>query len=105
MGEQKRKDQNMSRDIEEKVVFGLSSDDKGTPFVILAIPPGAWEYMKDGKTQTFDLSSVGVPIKIMMFGAGSHDDAMKLLTESFHAAGKPVFDERQKDFGIKSETE
>ena len=91
----------MSRNIEEKMVFGLSTDDKGTPSVLLGIPKGAWEYMKDGMTHTFDLSSVGVNVKLMLFGAENHDAAMKLLTDSFHAAGKPVLDERLKDFSIK----
>ena len=92
---------NMSRDIEDKIVFGMSVDDNGKPYVIMGIPQKAWEYMRDGKTHNFDLTPVGLPIALVLFGCENHTAGMKTLTEGFHNQGKPVFDERNKDFSIR----
>lgn len=84
----------------EKVAFGLSIDESGVPCVLMGISSDAWEYMKDGKTHTFDLTKVGVKVRIMMFGCESHEAALDQMTKGFHAAGKPVLDERNRDFSI-----
>jgi hypothetical protein len=65
----------MAQKLEDKIVFALSPSDVG-PILTLGIPQGAWDYMKDGKTHTFDLTSLGVPVKLMLFGASSHDAAL-----------------------------
>ena len=52
-------------DKDQKCVFAIT-EDKQT--VLLGIPIAAWEYMKDGKTHTFDLTSLGIPVKIILFG-------------------------------------
>lgn len=89
--------------IEEKIVFAVSPPAKGevAPVVILGIPKGAWEYMKDGMTHTFDLTKAGLPIKLILFGAESHDAAMKVLSAGIAAKGPAYLDERNKDFSIQ----
>jgi len=94
----------MARNIEDKIVFALSPSDVG-PILTLGIPTAAWEYMKDGKTHTFDLTSIGVPIKLMLFGAESHDAAVKTLQQAAAQQGIPMLDERRTDFSIKGKDE
>lgn len=89
------------RNIEEQVVFGIAPTSDGElPVIMLGIPEGAWKYMQDGKTHTFDLTRVGLPVRIMMFGAKDHSAVMKEIEDSMKAAGVPIFDERNKDFSI-----
>jgi hypothetical protein len=91
----------MPKNPEEKILFALSPSDVG-PILTLGIPKGAWDYMKDGRTHTFDLTSIGVPIKLMLFGAESHDVVYKTLAKSAADAGIPFLDERQGDYSIKA---
>ncbi len=86
--------------IEEKMVFAVSPGD-GVPVVLLGIPQGAWEYMKDGKTHTFDLTRVGIPVKLMLYGAKDHDAAMKMIETHMSDRKLPYLDARREDFSIK----
>lgn len=63
---------------EEKCVFGIA-EDKQT--VIIGVSPGAWEYMKDGMTHTFDLNKLGVPVKLILFGGKDQASIKALLTK------------------------
>lgn len=82
---------------EEKVVCGISPEGTGdgVPLVILGVPKGAWEYMKDGKTHTFDLTAAGVPVKLVLFGGKDHEECSRLLVQ----AG--TIDARGVDFSIQ----
>lgn len=92
----------MPENIEQKCVFALSPQGTGdgAPLMIIGIPAGAWEYLKDGKTSHFDLTRVGLPVKLVLFGAESHDAAMKVLANGAKARGEAYLDERQRDFSI-----
>lgn len=57
----------MAKDGSEKIVFGYAPEGNGA-VLLLGIPTSAWEYMKDGKTNTLDLSSIGIPIITARFG-------------------------------------
>jgi hypothetical protein len=95
----------MAGNIEEKIVFGLSPSPGGDGvMLLLGVPKGAWEYMKDGKTHHFDLSSVGVPIKLIMYGAETHDAAIKVIEEHNRSQGIAHLDERRRDFSIKDKS-
>lgn len=86
---------------EARVVFGVAPDEAGgVPLVLLGIPTSGWDYMKDGKTHTFDLTSIGLPLKLIMFGAKDRDEAVRLLEEGNRRAGLPTLHDR-RDFGIK----
>lgn len=85
----------------EKCVFGLAASHEGLPVAIIGVPELAWEYMKDGRTHTFDLRSLGFPVQIMIFGARDHRHALDLMGQGAEAAGMPVADLRDQDFGMK----
>lgn len=93
----------MAQDINEKLVFAVSPSGTGdgVPVLVVAVPKGAWEYMKDGKTHHIDLTAIGMPVKLVMFGAEDHDDAMETLQEAAAAQGASYLDLRRQDFGIK----
>jgi hypothetical protein len=88
---------------EKRMVFAVAPPNpphENSPMVLLGIPEGAWEYMKDGKTHTFDLTKVGIPIKIMLYGAKDQTEAMSFIHEQL--TGVPVIDERETtDFSIQ----
>lgn len=88
---------------DDKIAFALSpaGQGDGVPVLILGVPTGAWEYMKDGKTHTFDLSRVGLPIKLVLFGAENHDAAMKVLNQAMSERGQAYLDMRRDDFSIQ----
>lgn len=90
------------RNIEDKIVFAVSYEGQGdgVPIVILGIPRAAWVYMRDGKTHNFDLTKAGVPVKLMLFGAKDHSDAMKTLDDAAKLNGVAYEDARNKDFDI-----
>lgn len=89
----------MSTKLDEKIVFALSPSDVG-PILTLGIPKAAWEYMKDGKTHTFDLTSLGIPVKLMLFGAESHEGAIQTLKDAAAQQDVPILDRRHKDWSI-----
>jgi hypothetical protein len=93
----------MVQNIEQKIVFAISPEGQGdgVPLLLVGVPRAAWVYMKDGKTHHFDLTSVGIPLKLMMYGAADHDAAMKVVQDAMAASGQAYLDERQTDFSIQ----
>ena len=91
----------MAHNIEEKIVFGLSRDFAGRTLLLLGIPAGGWEYMKDGKTSHFDLSSVGVPLQVIVYGGATHDEVKAAIDKHNASVGIPALDARRQDFSIK----
>lgn len=94
---------NPSRNIEDKIVFGVSlkGQGDGVPLILLGVPAGAWEYMRAGKTHHFDLTPIGIPFKLMMFGAADHTTALKTIEEANKSRGLATLDMRNRDFSIK----
>jgi hypothetical protein len=93
----------MTRNIEDKIVFGVcpGGEGDGVPLVLLGIPKGAWEYMKDGKTHNFDLTKAGIPVKLMLYGGDSHSHCMKMIEAHLSKQDLPYLDQRREDFSIK----
>lgn len=87
--------------VEQKVVFAAGPMPDAPPLLMFGIPEGAWEYMKNGKTHTFDLNNVGLPIQIMMYGGKDHDEVMNVIKEHNKKINQPYLDMRNKDFSIK----
>lgn len=79
---------------EQRIVFAIG-DDKET--VILGIPEAAWEFMKNGMTHTFDLRSLGVPIRLILFGGKDWAACLAPLK-----IDKDTLDVRGLDFGFGS---
>jgi hypothetical protein len=93
----------MTRNIEKKMVFAVAPEGQGdgVPLVLLGIPTGAWEYMRDGKTHNFDLTRSGIPVKLMLYGAADHSAAMKVVEDHMKTLGLPLLDARREDFSTK----
>jgi hypothetical protein len=91
---------------DEKIAFAISPEGQGDgiPALILGVPTGAWGYMADGKTHTFDLTSVGLPIKLVLFGGETHASVKRTLEALVLSTGVPVLDETRRDFSIKPKT-
>lgn len=89
--------------VDEKVVFGVAPNatGDGAPLVLLGIPALAWENLKGGKCSTFDLTRIGIPVKLMVYGAENHDAAMKVITDYNKAHSLATLDLRREDFGLK----
>lgn len=85
---------------ENQILFALMNADEG-PILTLGIPKAAWNYMRNGKTHTFDLRNIGFPVRLMLFGAETHDAALKEIERAAAEKGVPLLDERRKDFSIK----
>jgi hypothetical protein len=87
--------------IDEKIVFSLipgSDNDTAMPILILGVPRAAWDYMKGGKTHNFDFSSIGIPLQMMLYGADTHADAVKVIEDVAESKGIVLDDQRRKDF-------
>lgn len=94
-----------AEDIETKCVFATGvQPDSAVPVVLIGIPRAAYERMKDGLTSTFDLSNIGVPLKLLIFGAPTHDDAMKTIEAAARASQTPLLDARGADFSLKGKS-
>lgn len=93
------------KNINEKVLFGVgpSSDGLG-PVMIVGIPKDAWDYMSDGKTHQMDLTKIGLPIRLMLFGCKDHAEGMKFLEGQARDAGAPYRDQRRTDVSFDANT-
>ena len=87
----------------EQTLFAVSYEGPGdgVPIVIIGVPEAAWLYMKDGKTNTFDLTKVGVNVKLVMFGAKDSTRAAQLIREATTSTGGTIADMTSVDFSIK----
>jgi hypothetical protein len=96
----------------EKMIIGLGTPLEGTdrpPTVIFGLHPAAWDAMAQGHTQTADLTKVGIPATVLIFRAGSYDDAIAQLSAETFEAGIPFRDQRGTgedlpDLGIQTTT-
>lgn len=89
--------------IEERLIFAICPEGQGdgVPALMIGVPKGAWQYMRDGKTHTLDLTSAGLPIKLILFGGSDHADVMRQVNEVMKATNTPYLDQRNRDFSIK----
>ena len=85
---------------EQKVVFGISDDPQGNKVLILQVPPGGWDYMKDGTCHTFDLTLLGLPFKILLSGCESRAAAIQVLEAANAAKGHGTLNMAGTDFGL-----
>lgn len=85
----------------EQCVFGLGAQEDGSPLAIIGVPEAAWQYMRDGKTHSFDLRALGFPVQIILFGAKDHRQALDLIGQGAEARGTPIADLRDQDFSVK----
>lgn len=90
------------QDPKNQVVFLASQTPDGVPLVVLGVSKDAWEYMKDGKSHTFDLVKAGLPLRLMLFGGETKEQMLESLKEQGKAWGLTVQDS-PGDFSIKGQ--
>lgn len=79
-------------DKENKIAVALAdAPPGGVQTAILGVPKGAWDYMSDGKTHTFDLRQVGIPVQIVIFGGNDRATVMETMeAASLMLSGQPL---------------
>ena len=79
---------------EDKIVLvAPASIDGEAPLLLIGIPKGAWEHMKDGKTHNLDLTRIGVPVKLMLYGGDKTSRYYSKMIEGHMAKqGIPILD-------------
>ena len=85
---------------EEQIVFMMAQTLEGVPVVVLGLPEAAWEYMKDGKTHTFDFTKVNVPLMLVAFGGKSRETIIEELRSKGAQWGISIKDEPPQTYGI-----
>lgn len=87
---------------EERLVFAVAPEGvgDGVPLIMIGLTDKGWEYCKDGKTHMIDLSSIGLPFKMIMFGTRSHAQAKQTILGHNERVTKPI-DMGDHDFSIK----
>ena len=87
----------------EQVVFAVSPRGDGCD-VLLGVPTAAWDHMKDGRTHTFDLTKLGLSIRIIMFGGKDQAQVRRWIDEHNRSLGIVATRERtDEDFSIGPE--
>lgn len=91
------------QNIDDKLVFAVIPEGTGdgAPIMIVGVPAAAWDHMKAGKTHTVDLTIIGLPIKLSLFGCADHAAGMAVLEQAAKNAGAAYVDMRRADFSIK----
>jgi hypothetical protein len=89
-----------------KIVFAVAPEGTGDglgPMLLVGISKDAFEYMKDGKTHDFDLSSIGVPIKMVLFGASTFEEARATVERMAAMSKTRTADLTGRNFSIGAE--
>lgn len=67
---------------DKQIVFTLISsteDTEGVKTLAFLIPEAAWANMSAGRTQLFDMTTWGLPLKIIVSRCESHEHAISLI--------------------------
>lgn len=82
----------MKPDKNRKVVLAKAEALPGdVPTILMGVPADAWDHMKNVKTHTFDLTKVGIPVKILMFGGADYASVIDLMdVVARTATGSPM---------------
>jgi hypothetical protein len=67
---------------DQKTLFafvpGKDTED-GIPFLVFMVPEAAWDYMEDGHAHDFDLTKVGIPLKVTIGRCRDHAHARQII--------------------------
>jgi hypothetical protein len=69
-------------DREMQVVFAMApgrADKDGIPVLTFLMPPKSWTYMAGGMGHEFDLTNVGIPLRVLIGRCASHADGMDMI--------------------------
>lgn len=93
----------MPRPNEEKVLFAFtpgSDAPDGVATLVFMMPQSAWEYMHTGLGHDFDLTKLGIPIKVVIGRCKNRKDGLEKLSP-WLANAKKVADATGVDIGFK----
>lgn len=91
---------------EKQVIFAIAPGSDmadGIPVLTFLIPEAGWDYMRNGMSHDFDLTNVGLPLKIVIGRTKNHATGMALL-EPFLRRSKNLIDAREVDVGFRDKT-
>jgi hypothetical protein len=69
---------------EEKVIFAFApggDSPDGVPTLTFIMPEEAWHYMRTGMGHEFDLTMVGIPLRVAIGRTKNHASGIKLLEQ------------------------
>lgn len=92
----------MTKDINESFTFSLAADPDGGVVIMVGMPRKARDYIADGKTNTADFASLGVPVKLVVFGAETHQDCLDIIKKANEQNALFTEEQMDKDFSIKT---
>jgi arsenate reductase-like glutaredoxin family protein len=101
MGEARRRDEVIQREHAKQMVFGVSKAPDGTPYLLLGVTASAWDHIKTGNTNHFDLTNVGVPLRLMIYGASDREAAIKVIEDHNSRVGMKTQSDLSRDYGIR----
>jgi hypothetical protein len=82
----------MPKDPEQQVLFAFVPADKsadGVPLIAFLMPEPSWGYMAEGLAHEFDLTNVGLPLRIVIGRTPTREAGLDLLRA---ANGGPLTD-------------
>lgn len=87
---------------EEKLVVALGTGgDQPVPVVILGMTDAAWEYCAEGQTHLLDMTKLGIPCKLVLFGCRDHKNAAELInTLGVNAQSKSAMSPHVPNVGL-----
>lgn len=91
---------------DEKVIFAFTpgcDEPDGIPSLAFIMPEAAWTYMRNGLGHEFDLTNVGIPLRVVIGRTETHETGMKLLEQANTMKAAEYKDARYVDmhFGKK----
>lgn len=91
------------RDDEHKILFAVApaAQNDGASVLLVGVSTKCWEYMRDGKTHTVDLTKIGVPLQLIVYGGADYASVVKVIEDHCKEQGQALLDLRRQDFSIE----
>jgi hypothetical protein len=90
-------------DRDEKVIFAFapaSSAADRVPTLTFMIPEKSWHYMQDGLCHEFNLTNVGIPLRVVIARCDDHAHGMAILEQANGGTLQKAKDVRHVDMHI-----
>lgn len=81
----------------------MANGDDGVPTLVFVMPEQSWQYMQNGLGHEFDLTNVGIPLRVVIGRTATHETGMADLERANGGSLKKARDVRHIDmhFGKK----
>jgi hypothetical protein len=95
-----------AKDREQQVIFAFVPQSKaadGIPTLTFMMPEASWHYMRNGLGHEFDLTNVGIPLRVIIGRSANHASGMAQLEKANGGTMKKFTEVRDADlkFGQK----